>query len=173
MRRPKLAMPQIKNRIKNPIRTRIPRVRRPRLVVPDWLIAWTATLLTPVWGLLWAWSALTQILGEEQTSTPIIPLIVFAIPLIALSLTALVLPRIGGLLIIPCAIFGAWFFDDPATRMLLATPTLAIGATLVWMGPWKRSLRLPRARLPKARLPGRRPRVTTPSGPEPVRTDLA
>jgi hypothetical protein len=92
-----------------------------------------------------------HILADNASASDIAPVVLFAAPVLVLTLLALIFPRIGGLLMIPAAIFGAWFFDDAGARMLLATPALLLGATLVWMGPWKRSSLARRPRLPRRR----------------------
>ena len=110
------------------------------------MISWGASLLTVAWGGFWIWFALMHILGPESSAADMMPVLLFATPVLILALLALIMPRVGGMLMIPAAIFGAWFFDDAGARMLLATPALLLGATLVWLGPWRRrSL----ARLPK------------------------
>ncbi len=125
-----------------------PRLPKPRITVPERVISWGASLLTALWGVFWVWFALMHIFGPESGAADIVPALLFATPVLVLSILALVLPRVGGLLLIPGAVFGSWFFDDPGARMLLATPALVLGATLVWMGPWKRPklARLPRRR---------------------------
>ena len=103
---------------------RRPRLPQPRLTIPKSCISWGASLLTALWG------------G-------------FTLPVLILSILAVVFPRIAGILLIPAAAFGAWFFDDPGARMLLATPALLLGATLIYAGPWRRKklARLPRRRV--------------------------
>lgn len=112
------------------------------------MMSWGASLLTALWGGFWVWFAVMHILDGESTAADIVPVFLFATPVLILSLLALAMPRLGGLLMLPAAVFGAWFFDDPGARMLLATPALLLGATLVWLGPWKRRglPRLPRRR---------------------------
>ena len=117
---------------------RRPRLPKPRIAIPESLLSWGASLLTVVWGGFWVWFALMHILGDDRSASDIMPVLLFAAPVLILSLLALALPRLGGLLMIPAAIFGAWFFDDAGARMLLATPALLLGATLVWLGPWRR-----------------------------------
>ena len=118
---------------------RRPKLPQPRLSIPDRVISWGASLLTVVWGGFWVWFALMHILADNASASDIAPVLLFATPVLILAVLALIFPRIGGLLMIPAAIFGAWFFDDAGARMLLATPALLLGATLVWMGPWKRA----------------------------------
>lgn len=132
---------------------RRPRLPKPRIAVPEPLISWGASLLTAAWGGFWIWFAFMHILGDDASAADILPALLFATPVLILSLLAIATPRLGGLLLLPTAVFGAWFFDDPGARMLLATPALLLGATLVWLGPWKRRAlpRLPRRR--KARAP--------------------
>lgn len=109
-------------------------------------MSWGVSLLTAIWGGFWVWFALMHILDGENTAADIMTVVLFTTPVLFLSLLALATPRLGGLLMIPAATFGAWFFDDPGARMLLAAPAIALGASLVWLGPWKRRspLRLPR-----------------------------
>lgn len=133
-------------------RPRLPRPRfKPRIAVPEPLISWGASLLTVAWGCFWIWFALMHILGPESSAADIMPVLLFAAPVLVLSLLALITPRVGGLLMLPAAVFGAWFFDDAGARMLLATPALLLGATLVWLGPWKRPSLARRPRLPRRR----------------------
>ena len=110
-----------------------------------------ASLLTVLWGGFWVWFALMHILDGENTAADLIPVLLFTLPVLIMSMLALIFPRIGGLLMIPAAMFGAWFFDDAGARMLLATPALVLGATLVWLGPWKRSSLARKPRLPRRR----------------------
>lgn len=107
--------------------------------------------MTALWGGFWVWFALMHVLDGENTAADLVPAILFAAPVLILSMLALIFPRIGGILMIPAAVFGAWFFDDAGARMLLATPALALGATLVWLGPWKRSSLARRPKLPRRR----------------------
>lgn len=129
----------------------LPRLPKLRIAIPDPVLSWGASLLTAVWGGFWVWFALMHILSDKASASDIAPVMLFATPVLVLTLLALIFPRIGGLLMIPAAIFGAWFFDDAGARMLLATPALLLGATLVWMGPWKRSSLTRRPRLPRRR----------------------
>jgi hypothetical protein len=129
----------------------LPRLPKPRIAIPDPVLSWGASVLTVVWGGFWVWFALMHILADNASASDIAPVVLFAAPVLVLTLLALIFPRIGGLLMIPAAIFGAWFFDDAGARMLLATPALLLGATLVWMGPWKRSSLARRPRLPRRR----------------------
>lgn len=110
-----------------------------------------ASLLTVLWGGFWVWFALMHILDGENTAADLVPVLLFTAPVLILSLLALIFPRFGGLLMIPAAMFGAWFFDDAGARMLLATPALVLGATLVWLGPWKRPTFARRVRRPGRR----------------------
>jgi len=126
-----------------------PRIPKPRLAIPDALISWGASLLTAIWGGFWVWFAVLHVFEGDTYAAELMPVITFAAPVLILSLLAVVFPRIGGLLLIPAAIFGAWFFDDAGARMLLATPALLLGAMLVWMGPWKRTSLARRPRLPR------------------------
>ena len=130
---------------------RRPRLPQPRLAIPESIISWGASLLTAIWGGFWVWFALMHIFDNESTAADLIPVMTFAAPVLILSILALIFPRIGGLVLIPSAIFGAWFFDDAGARMLLATPALVLGATLVWLGPWKRRSLARRPRLPRRR----------------------
>jgi hypothetical protein len=128
-----------------------PRIPKPRLAIPDPMISWGASLLTAIWGGFWVWFAVMHVFEGEGTGSSLIPVLSFAAPVLVLSILGMVFPRIGGLLLIPAAIFGAWFFDDAGARMLLATPALLLGAMLVWMGPWKRASLARRPRLPRRR----------------------
>ncbi len=132
---------------------RRPRLPKPRISVPESLISWGASLLTAAWGGFWVWFALMHILDDQSTPADLLPVALFALPVLILSILALALPRIGGLLMLPAAVFGAWFFDDAGARMLLATPALLLGATLVWLGPWKRRSLARRPRLLQRRKP--------------------
>jgi hypothetical protein len=132
---------------------RRPRLPKPRIAIPESHLSWGASLLTVVWGGFWVWFALMHILGDDSSASDIMPVLLFAAPVLILSLLALALPRLGGLLMIPAAVFGAWFFDDAGARMLLATPALLLGATLVWLGPWRRRSIARRPRRLKLRRP--------------------
>ncbi|MFG0247057.1 MAG: hypothetical protein ACF8MF_13490 [Phycisphaerales bacterium JB052] len=133
---------------------RRPRLPRARIAVPHCVISWCASLLTALWGGFWLWFALMHTLGAESSADDIMPVVLFALPVLVLTLLALITPRIGGILLLPAAVFGAWFFDDPGARMLLATPALLLGTTLIYAGPWRRKK--------LARLPRRRARLRTP-----------
>ncbi|MHA7814577.1 MAG: hypothetical protein ACX94C_14425 [Phycisphaerales bacterium] len=132
---------------------RRPRLPQPRLAIPESLISWGASLLTAAWGGFWVWFALMHVFDAESTTADLLPVVLFTLPVLILSILAVVSPRIGGLLMLPAAVFGAWFFDDAGARMLLATPALLLGATLVWLGPWKRRSLARRPRLPRRRKP--------------------
>jgi len=132
---------------------RRPRLPQPRLAIPESLISWGASLLTAAWGGFWVWFALMHVFDAESTTADLLPVALFTLPVLILSILAVVFPRIGGLLMLPAAVFGAWFFDDAGARMLLATPALLLGATLVWLGPWKRRSLARRPRLPRRRKP--------------------
>ena len=120
------------------------RLPKPRIAVPDSVISWGLSLLTLTWGGFWVWFALMSAIGSES-GAELVPFVLFATPVLVLSLLALLFPRRGVILMMPAAMFGAWFFDDAGARMLLATPALALGAALIWIGPWRRSItRLPR-----------------------------
>lgn len=127
------------------------RLPQPRLSIPESVLSTGASLLTVLWGGFWIWFALMHILDGENTAADLVPMLLFATPVLILSLLALIFPRIGGLLMIPAAMFGAWFFDDAGARMLLATPALVLGATLVWLGPWKRQSLARRVKPPRRR----------------------
>lgn len=128
---------------------RRPRYGKPRILIPNSVISLGASLLTVAWGGFWVWFALMHLFSEESSAATLVPAALFALPVLVLSLLALIMPRIGGILLLPAAVFGAWFFDDPGARMLLATPALLLGATLIYTGPWRRTklTRLPRRRV--------------------------
>jgi len=129
-------------------------MRRPRISIPNSIISWGASLISVLWGMFWLWFALMHILDGSDTSASIMPVVIFSLPVLLLSMLALTMPRIGGILMIPAAVFGAWFFDDAGARMLLATPALLLGATLIYAGPWRRRklAHLPRRRRNRATL---------------------
>ncbi len=123
-------------------------MRRPRIAIANRTISWGASVLTALWGGFWVWFALMHLVDASDNAADILPVLLFALPVLLLALLAITMPRIGGIALMPAAIFGAWYFDDPGARMLLATPALLLGATLIYTGPWRR---------PKlARLPGKR-----------------
>lgn len=128
---------------------RRPRYGKPRIVIPDSILSWIASLLTVVWGGFWVWFALMHLFSGEGNADGLVPAALFALPVLLLSLLAVATPRIAGIMLIPAAAFGAWFFDDPGARMLLATPALLLGAALIYTGPWRRPklARLPRRRV--------------------------
>ncbi|HCT45728.1 MAG TPA: hypothetical protein DF699_10995, partial [Phycisphaerales bacterium] len=132
-----------------PCMMRRPRLPQPRLTIPKSCISWGASLLTALWGGFWVWFALMHIFDGQSTAADLLLVALFTLPVLILSILAVVFPRIAGILLIPAAAFGAWFFDDPGARMLLATPALLLGATLIYAGPWRRKklARLPRRRV--------------------------
>lgn len=132
---------------------RRPRLPQPRLAIPESVISWGASLLTALWGGFWVWFALMHVFDGESTAADLLPVALFTLPVLILSILALAFPRIGGLLMLPAAVFGAWFFDDAGARMLLATPALLLASTLVWLGPWKRRSLARRPRLLQRRKP--------------------
>ncbi|MCR9074672.1 MAG: hypothetical protein NXI07_01400 [bacterium] len=139
---------------------RRPRLPQPRLAIPESVISWSASLLTALWGGFWVWFALMHVLDGESTAADLLPVALFTLPVLILSILALAFPRIGGLLMLPAAVFGAWFFDDAGARMLLATPALILGATLVWLGPWRRSIKISPRRFRRVQKPKRAPSHT-------------
>lgn len=139
---------------------RRPRLPQPRLAIPESVISWSASLLTALWGGFWVWFALMHVFDGESTAADLLPVALFTLPVLILSILALAFPRIGGLLMLPAAVFGAWFFDDAGARMLLATPALILGATLVWLGPWRRSIKISPRRFRRVQKPKRAPSHT-------------
>lgn len=139
---------------------RRPRLPQPRLAIPESVISWGASLLTALWGGFWVWFALMHVFDGESTAADLLPVALFTLPVLILSILALAFPRIGGLLMLPAAVFGAWFFDDAGARMLLATPALILGATLVWLGPWRRSIKISPRRFRRVQKPKRAPSHT-------------
>jgi hypothetical protein len=122
-------------------------MKTPRITIPHHVISWGASVLTVFWAGFWVWFALMHLTDGSDNAADFMPVLTFALPVLLLSMLAVVTPRIAGMILIPAAIFGAWFFNDPGARMLLATSALLLGAALVYIGPWRRAKLIRPARI--------------------------
>jgi hypothetical protein len=99
-------------------------------------VSWIGSACALVWGAFWVWFAAWHLFDDAPGDA--LPVLGFTLPILALSIACVLAPRVGAILMIPSAVFAAWFFDDPGARLMLALPAMLVAGSLLWSGPWTR-----------------------------------
>lgn len=102
-----------------------------------------ATVLLLGWAAFWLWFCGAVLVSEWDGTIPWEPVLKIVLPIIVLTGLGLVVPRIGGLLLIAASVWAWLFFDSMSSGLWLALPMLMVGVMLAVTGPWVRRLRRP------------------------------
>lgn len=102
-------------------------------------VMWLARIALLGWAGFWLWFTLSHAISPEDYDSSsggadpndVAYSLLFAIPILVVTLLAWIYPRIGGVALILAAGFAAWYFDDTFARLMLALPPGLIGVLLL------------------------------------------
>ena len=108
---------------------------------PVRLVSW---VLVCLWGAFWVWFVGAHFVGDSSSGEPIafegvLAGAGFLLAFVGLTATALLVPRIGGGLLVAAGLFGTWFYITPerfwlSAWLLMCLPVLLSGCGLLWSG---------------------------------------
>ncbi len=88
-------------------------------------VMWLARIGLLGWAGFWLYFTLAHTFGGNPAD--VAPSLFVAIPILAITILALLRPRIGGVFLMLAAIFAAWYFDGAVARLAFALPPGLIG----------------------------------------------
>lgn len=97
------------------------------------IVRWTGTALIGAWAAFWIWFAASVAMFEGGQSWLYGGGIVLGC--LAIAITVIRFPRIGGALAIAAGLFIAWFFSGAQAILLFACPPI-VGGLLTLAGGW-------------------------------------
>lgn len=95
-------------------------------------VTWFARACIVVWAGFWSWFALAHVFSGEPDD--IAHALLFTIPILATTITAWIMPRVGGVFLVACGLFSLWYFDNTFTRLALALPAVGLGIVFWGLG---------------------------------------